>query len=133
MAENNQEIGNLGDFEPYWTYYNSVEYINISFETVQNNDSLSIGIVSRGVELGMTRPDKSVRALISVKNARTRPETMRKMMAVAKEVQPKMKKSAIVGSIGLLSLLMKIYIAYTGSTMRFFTSKESALNYITSD
>lgn len=117
-----------------WTYHNNVEYIRIDFRKGQEDaDKRAIKIIQESVQMGLEREDKSIRALILVKGEKIKPETIRVMKKIGKEVQPKIKKSAIVGAVGLLSLLVRIYIAYTGSGIRFFTSEEAALDYITVD
>lgn len=118
----------------YWTYYNNIEYIRIDFRKGKSDmDNNAIHIINDSVELGLEREDKSIRALILVQGTKIRPETIRIMKKIGKDVQPKMKKSAIVGAVGILSLLVRIYISYTGSSLRFFTNERSALEYITSD
>ena len=123
---------NIKIMDPNWDYFNGIEYINIDFRGITDDDE-KINIVGKSVEMGLKKPDNSIRALLIVKGSKTTPSAMRVMKKEGKKVQSKMKKSAVVGSVGILSLLLRIYVAYTGSTMRFFTDEEAALKYITSD
>jgi hypothetical protein len=116
-----------------WQYYNNTEYIRIDFGAIKYNNEKAIEIFNESVDFGLERSDKSVRALILTQGVKLKPETVRILKKIGKIVQPKMKKSAIVGAVGILNLLVKIYIAYTGSNLRFFTNEKSALEYLTQD
>lgn len=118
--------------EPYWAIENNKEYIYIDFQGV-SDDSSVMNQVLKALEMGLARKDKSVRALLITRGGKTSPAAMRIIKVLGKKVQPKIKKSAVVGSVGILSLLLKIYIAYTGSNMRFFTDEKKAINYLTID
>lgn len=119
---------------PVWKYYKDTEYIDIDFSNVLT-DQDAIDLVTTSVKEGLKRPDKSIRALLSIqgKGRKVSPSAMRTIKVLGKEVQPKMHKSAIVGSVGMMTLLLKLYTSYTGSRMKFFTNKEAALNYLTTD
>lgn len=117
---------------PTWKHHMNVEYIEIDFSGLRSDDEV-IKCVADAVELGLQRPDKSIRALVNTKGSKTSPLAMRTIKKLGKEVQPKLKKSALVGSVGIVSLLMKIYISYTGSKIKFFTDREAAIKYLIND
>ncbi|MBQ4820915.1 STAS/SEC14 domain-containing protein [Aquimarina sp. MMG016] len=117
---------------PTWKHHMNVEYIEIDFTGLYEEEDI-IQCVSDAAEMGLQRPDKSVRALVYTKGMKTSPKAMRTIKKLGKLVQPKLKKSALVGSVGIVSLLMKIYISYTGSKIKFFTDKEAAIKYVTND
>lgn len=117
---------------PTWKHYRNVEYIEIDFTGLQKDEGF-IRCVANAVEMGLQRSDKSVRALVYLKGSKTSPNAVRTIKKLGKLVQPKLKKSALVGSVGIVSLLMKIYISYTGSKIKFFTDKEAAIKYLTND
>ncbi|WP_299212170.1 STAS/SEC14 domain-containing protein [uncultured Aquimarina sp.] len=117
---------------PTWKHYMNVEYIQIDFTGLYKDEDI-IKCVADAVEMGLQRSDKSVRALVYLKNSKTSPNAIRSIKKLGKLVQPKLKKSALVGSVGIVSLLMKIYISYTGSKIKFFTDKEAAIKYLAND
>jgi hypothetical protein len=116
-----------------WQHYNNTEYIRIDFGSIKYNNEKAIEIFNESVDYGLERSDKSVRALILTQGVKLKPETVRVLKKIGKTIQPKMKKSAIVGAVGILNLLVKIYIAYTGSNLKFFTNEKAALEYLTQD
>lgn len=128
MVDNGQLIYS----PPIWKHYKNVEYIEIDFRGLQTDEGF-IKCVHDAAEMGLQRADKSVRALVLAKGMKTSPLAMRTIKKLGKQVQPKLKKSALVGSVGIVSLLMKIYINYTGSKIKFFTDKEAALKYLIND
>lgn len=117
---------------PYWTSHKGVDYFHIDF-TKTDNDEKVIDMVKKSVDMTINNPDNSIRALLIVTGIKTTPAAMRIMKKRGKKIQPKMYKSAIVGSVGILSVLLRIYVSYTGSKLRFFTTKEAAIHYITSE
>ncbi|WP_459212040.1 STAS/SEC14 domain-containing protein [Aquimarina rhabdastrellae] len=117
---------------PTWKHYRNVEYIEIDFRNLQTDEDI-IRCVHEASEMGLQRQDKSVRALVNAKGIKTSPLAMRTIKKLGKQVQPKLKKSALVGSVGIVSLLMKIYINYTGSKIKFFTDEETAIKYLVND
>ena len=117
---------------PTWKHHMNVEYIEINFTGLQKDEDI-IQCVSEAVDMAMPRPDKTVRALVFLKYSTTSPNAIRSIKKLGKKVQPKLKRSAVVGSVGIVSLLMKIYISYTGSKIRFFTDKETAIKYLIND
>ena len=114
---------------PVWKHYMNIEYIKIDFRGLETDEGI-IKCVHDAAEMGLQRPDKSVRALVIAKGMKTSPAAMRTIKKLGKQVQPKLKKSALVGSVGIVSLLMKIYISYTGSNIKFFTDEDAALGYL---
>ena len=117
---------------PVWKYYDNVEYIDIDFSNLNTEEEV-ISCVSKAVEMGMQRADKSIRAFVNIHQMKTSPAAMRTIKLLGKQVQPKLKKSVVVGSLGIMSLLMKIYISYTKSKIKYFTDKETALKYLVND
>lgn len=117
---------------PVWKYYENVEYIEIDFSGLTTEEEV-INYVYKAVELGMQRPDKSIRAFVYAYQMKTSPFAMRTIKLLGKQIQPKIKKSVIVGSSGIISLLMKIYISYTRSKIKYFTDKDSAMKYLIND
>ena len=118
--------------EPVWKYHDNVEYIEIDFSGLTTDEEV-INYVFKAVDMGMKRPDKSIRAFVYAHQMRTSPLAMRTIKILGKQIQPKMKKSVIVGSSGILSLLMKIYISYSKSKIKYFTDTASAMKYLTND
>lgn len=114
-----------------WLYYKGIEYIRLDFSNLTDDETI-IGMSRLTINDVLKRPDNSVLSLCYTKGVRTTPLVMRELQQVGKIVRPKLKKSACVGPTGLLVLLLRIYIAATGSPMRFFTDEESALEYLTS-
>lgn len=117
---------------PIWKHYLNTEYILIDFSGLETEADF-VKQVADAVEMGMKRPDNSIRALMNVKGLKTTPKAIREMSSLGKKVQPKIKKSALVGSSGFTALLLKIYVAYTSSKMKFFTDKKLALEYLIQD
>jgi hypothetical protein len=117
---------------PVWKHHLNTEYIRFDFSTLYS-DELIVRLAAEALEMILKRPDKSVRALINTKGSKTSPKAMRSITELGKKVQPKIKKSAIVGSTGLLSVLLKIYTTYTGSKIKFFTDEKLAIEYIIQD
>ncbi|NIJ43958.1 hypothetical protein FHR24_000397 [Wenyingzhuangia heitensis] len=115
----------------YWAVYNNVKYLLIDFRNVTDDD-LGIRILNNAYDKCSTSPDKSVIILGLVKGARLTPSALRKLIKTGVDVQPKIKKSAVVGAVGIIPLLFRVYISYTGSKVKFFTSEEAALNYLLS-
>ena len=117
---------------PTWKHHMNVEYIEIDFTGLYEDEDI-IQCVADAVEMGLQREDKSIRALVYLKNSTTSPNAIRSIKKLGKQVQPKLKKSALVGSVGIMSLLMKIYVGYTGSKIKFFTDKHAAIKYLIND
>ncbi|WP_194766823.1 hypothetical protein [Tamlana sp. I1] len=117
---------------PIWKHVNNIEYIFIDF-TGLNDEKKFIQLVEDSVMEAMKRPDKSVRAMVYLKNSTASPKAIRVIKKLGKQVQPKLKRSVVIGSMGIVSLLMKIYISHTGSKIKFFTDKEVALKYLLDD
>ncbi len=74
--------------------------------------------------------DGNVLLLANVENAVISPEFMNKAKANGKLFQHKIRKSAVVGINGLKKILIKSYIAFTGSKFTLFNSEEEALKYL---
>lgn len=108
-----------------------MEYIHIDCSGL--DDTSFAQRTREAVNHGLKRPDRSVRALVIARNTKITPNGMRIISAEGKKVQPKLKKSALVGSVGLFSVLAKMYIAYTGSPFKFFTDLDRALDYLVKD
>ncbi|AUS06139.1 hypothetical protein [Pseudotamlana carrageenivorans] len=117
---------------PTWKHHNNVEYINMDFSKL-SSDEMVINFFADTLDLVLQRPDKSVRVFADVKSIKIKPSTMRVLKEYGKKGQPKVKKSVMVGTVGLVSLLMKVYVNYTGSKMKFFTDYDIAMEYLTSD
>ncbi|NJB81315.1 hypothetical protein [Wenyingzhuangia aestuarii] len=115
-----------------WLVYKDVKYLLIDFTDVTSDD-LGIRILNNAYEVCLTCPDDSVIILGMVKGGKISPTALRKLIKIGANVQPKIKKSAVVGAVGVLSLLFRIYISSTGSRVRFFTSEDVALDYLLSD
>ncbi|OBQ54687.1 hypothetical protein VQ01_11105 [Tamlana sp. s12] len=125
-------MSNANMTPPVWKHHLNTEYIFINFSGLTTDREI-LNQIETAVAMGLERPDKSVRALVHIKGTRTNPGTTRKMAILGKMVQPKIKKSVLVGSSGFLSLLVKIYTSQTGSKIKFFTDMDVALEYLTSD
>jgi hypothetical protein len=117
---------------PEWKYYQGIEYIDIDFSGLYSDEQI-IDYVSKAVEMGLQRSDKSVRAFVNVHQMKTSPTAMRSIKILGKQVQPKLKKSVVVGPSGIISLLMRIYISYTKSKIKYFTDRETAMKYLVND
>ncbi|MDO6736633.1 hypothetical protein [Wenyingzhuangia sp. 2_MG-2023] len=116
----------------YWSVNKNVKYLIIDFTNVTNDD-LGIRILHKAYEMCLLCPDKSVIIIGLAKGGKLTPTALRKVLKIGMEVQPKIKKSAVVGAVGMLSLLFRIYISYTRSKVKFFTDENAALSYIISD
>ncbi|KAB1069034.1 hypothetical protein F6U93_04580 [Tamlana haliotis] len=117
---------------PEWRHHLNTEYIYIDFSGLSSDHEI-LDQIELAVAMGLERPDKSVRAMVSIKGARTNHGTTRQMAVLGKKVQPKIKRSVIVGSNGFMALLVKIYTSNTGSKIKYFTDSNVALDYLTSD
>lgn len=118
--------------EPYWEVFDDIKYIRIDFEGLLNDDE-KVVFLTKCAEMILDKEDNSVCALLGIRDNGISPSLINRIKELGKEIQPKMKKSAVVGSVGLLSLFLRTYIIYTGSNMKFFTNKNIALQYITSN
>lgn len=74
--------------------------------------------------------DEQVLFLANVENAVISTEFMEKAKVNGKLFQHKIIKSAVVGISGLKKILIKSYIAFTGSRFALFNSEEEALKYL---
>ncbi|MBU2951279.1 hypothetical protein KO493_11275 [Tamlana agarivorans] len=118
--------------QPEWKYHLNTEYIYVDFSGLETERQI-LDQIETAVAMGLERPDKSVRAMVSIKGLRTSPGTTRQMAVLGKKVQCKINKSVLVGSSGFVALLVKIYTSHTGSKIKFFTDTNVALEYLTSD
>lgn len=117
----------------YWTTSSEgVEYLKLDYSEVLN-DKEAIEITKEAYKISMNRADKSIRALTIVRNGKLSPNAMRKITKIGAKAQPKVYRSAVVGKMGVLPLLLNIYVLYTGSKIRFFTEESAALDYILID
>lgn len=116
----------------HWSFKSKVDYLIVNYTDIRE-DFLAIEVAKKAYSMTKNLPDKSIRALILVKGGKISPKAMREIMVYGKESQVRVKKSAIVGVVGMASLLMRIYVSYTGSNVRFFTNEKDALKYVLSD
>lgn len=114
-----------------WLYYKGKEYIRLDYTNLTDGE-LIIEMTRLAVNDSLKRENNTVLSLACTQGVRTTPLVMRELKRLGKMVQPKLKKSACVGPTGMLLVLLKLYISYTKSPMRFFTDEEAALEYLTS-
>ncbi len=115
-----------------WFFIQNKEFLKIDYTNVKD-DELAVKIAQYAFSISSGRPDKSIRLLNIVNGSKMTPSGMREIVKIGKKVQPKIKRSAIVGSSGLLSVLLKLYVYHTGSKMLFFTDEKLALKYVLSE
>ncbi|MBW1298599.1 hypothetical protein [Aquimarina litoralis] len=115
--------------QPQWKHANNIEYIEMDF-TSYKSDELIIRHYTEACDMILKRPDKSSRVLVNAKGVIISTKTMRVIKEIGKRTQRGVKKSAIVGTLGITTLMMKIYVSYTGSPVKFFTDREAAIKYL---
>ncbi|NJB81314.1 STAS/SEC14 domain-containing protein [Wenyingzhuangia aestuarii] len=115
-----------------WSSVEGKEFLRIDYRNVRD-DSVATKVTQQAYDVSIDRPDKSLRVLLVVNGGKITPATMRSMLKMGKGIQPKIKKSAVVGAVGMLSLLLRVYVSSTGSKIRFFTDESTALQYVLSD
>ncbi|NIJ43957.1 hypothetical protein FHR24_000396 [Wenyingzhuangia heitensis] len=118
--------------EVSWRVKNNNKFLKVDFSNVKS-DVAAVLVAKNAFNSCIPCENKTVRALVVVNGGQITPMAMREIMEMGKNVQDKLKKSAIVGVVGMLSLLFRIYMSYTGSKLRFFTDESAALEYILSD
>ena len=117
---------------PEWHQYKGTTYLYVDLRGIDNETDF-VEYIKNSTEMALKEPDNSICVLMDVNNFKTTPEAMRKVQKYGLSIQPKMKKTATIGVVGIMSLLLRLYITVTGSKMKFFTDKSAALNYITNE
>ncbi|MBW1298600.1 hypothetical protein [Aquimarina litoralis] len=99
--------------------------------TRYTSEDLIIKHYTEGCEMILSRTDNSVRVFTDITGVMVKMDTMRILRKIGKKAQRSIKKSAILGAVGLAILMLKFYVRYSGSKLKTFNLKEAALNYIT--
>jgi len=117
---------------PQWKYHNNVEYLEIDFTQFASED-LMIKHYTEACDMILSRADKSVRVFTDITDIHPSLDAIRTCKDIGKRAQRGVKKSAIIGSVGVKTMMLKLYIRYSGSIVKIFTYKEAALAHIIQD
>ncbi|MBN1185814.1 MAG: hypothetical protein JXB49_26265 [Bacteroidales bacterium] len=86
--------------------------------------------VKSAVDLIMSLPQGDILYLIDNSNTIITPELKEYISKAAKTINPKVKKTAVLGASRSQQIMLNIYSATTGMNIRLFDTKEAALKYL---
>ena len=88
-------------------------------------------LLDEAAKIIRSSPEKSVLALVNVKNAKFNAEVSTKMKEFVKLNTPYIKVSAIIGMSGLQSVIYRAILAFTGrDNLKVFSSEEEAKDFL---
>ena len=117
---------------PVWKVYKGVEYLEIDFTQFISEDIMTEHYIE-ACEMILQRPDRSVRVFTNATGVTPSLETIRGARAIGKRAQRGIKKSVMIGTVGLTTMMLKFYMRYTGSPVKPFCRMEAAMEYLISD
>lgn len=96
-----------------------------------NNDEEELAILKKGREIIDQQPEKSVLALLNVKNTNFSPKVTQTLKEYAKANTPYMKFAAVYGIEGLKEILFKSVMLFTGrKNIAIFKTLEEAKDFL---
>ena len=113
-----------------WLTHRGKKILFTDYSNVKSQPEM-ISILHESIKVVKATPGK-VLSLSDVTNAGTGPDFMKEAKVLGKEILFKRDKSAIIGITGLKGMLLNAYNLFSGDTMKPFTEKEEALDYLTS-
>ncbi|GAA0731277.1 hypothetical protein GCM10009430_43270 [Aquimarina litoralis] len=116
--------------KPLWKHHKGVEYIEINLAQFISED-LMIKHYAEACDMILQRPDKSVRIFTDITDINPSLDAIRFCKDIGRKAQRGIKSSAIIGTVGFKTIMLKIYIRYSGSPVKIFSSKDAALDYVT--
>ena len=118
--------------KPLWKYYKGVEYIEIDF-TIYTSEDLMIRYYTEACEMILQKPDKTVRVFTNATGVKPSLSTIRSAREIGKKAQRGVKRSVMIGTVGLTTMMLKFYSRYTGSPVKPFSREEAAMEYLIRD
>ena len=114
----------------FWTESDGLEYLTLDFSNLTDFQVLeAILYVS---ELMKNEEKSSIRIITIVTGMDVGFSTQMTLKKMAKDLQPFIHKSGMVGVEGLLIPFYKIYNKFTGSKAKLFKTQSEAIKYICS-
>ena len=117
---------------PEWKFYNGIEYLEMIITGFKTPEEMLL-YYTEGCRMILERPDKSVNVFTDTRGIKISTKTMRKAQEIGKTAQRAIKKSAMIGAPGITVVMLKLYINFTRSPVKFFTNPNIALEYLTKD
>lgn len=116
--------------------YGKIEWIVYEGKKILFNDRSSLRgdeikeNVKTAVDLIMSLQQIDVLYLIDNSNTIITPELKEYISKAAKTIDPKVKKTAVLGASKAQQIMLNIYSATTGMNIKLFDDKEAALKYL---
>jgi hypothetical protein len=110
--------------------HKGVRILYEDFSSVVNEDE-ALALMKKGREIIDQQPEKSVLALLNVKDTKFNPDVTKALKEYAKLNTPYMKFAAVYGIEGLKEILFKSVIAFTGrKNIAVFKTLEEAKDFL---
>ncbi len=110
--------------------YRGVRILYEDFSSVDNEDE-ALALLKKGREIIDQQPEKSVLALLNVKDTKFNPKVTNALKEYAKANVPYIKFAAVYGIEGLKEILFRSVITFTGrKNLALFKTLEEAKDFL---
>ena len=114
----------------FWKNHQGVRYLYVDFTDL--DDYAIIRVSQKLNQVILNEPDNSIRAVCLLKGLNVGFHTHTQLRQLSKNIQPKLKKTAIVGMSPLVMPFFLVYKQFTKSKAKLFDTLEESVEYICS-
>ncbi|HPR32878.1 MAG TPA: hypothetical protein PLK12_12310 [Prolixibacteraceae bacterium] len=115
--------------KPEHLFYKGFDITYLDYSNLKTQDEI-FQLLDDGSDYIRSKPPKSVLSLINVENMFFNSAIRSHMTDCVKLNTPYIRKSAVFGLGGLITVLYNSFIAMTGRNMKSFKTREEALEYL---
>lgn len=113
-----------------WISHKGKKILFINYSEIKSQGEM-LEVLNESLKI-IREASGTILALSDMTNASVGPDFMKEAKEKGKELAGKAEKTAILGITGLKSMLLKGYNLFTGETMKPFSTREEALDYLAS-
>ena len=111
-----------------WVTYQGIEILYNDRSGLRDEEIIKN--VETAVELIMSSPKKDILYLIDNSNTIIHPEIKKHIEKAAKTIDPKVKKTAVLGASRAQQVLLNLYSTATGMNIKLFSDEETAKQWL---
>lgn len=111
--------------------HNGTELVYLDYSDLRNKDEV-IQLILDGSDFIRNRPLDSVLSLVNVENMYFNNEVRNVLQENVKLNSPHVKKTAVFGLNGLISIMYNSFVKITGRNLKAFKTMDEAIDYLIS-
>lgn len=117
--------------KPEIIHYKGNEIVYLDFSGMRNNEEI-MNLENEGSALIRSKPLGSVYTLTNMDGMYFNNQLKAYFESIVKLNAPHVKKGAVMGMNGLISIMYNAFLSVTGRSIKSFRTKEDALEYLIS-